>query len=214
MNFFGHAYVATRDTAYGDDPAFILGAMLPDFASMCRARLGEVTDTGVRAGVAHHHAVDARFHRAPEFVALETGGRDALAEAGLRPVVALACAHVGTELLLDGLLLEDDRTVDAYLGALDDAPARAEGITWRARPGDDGAPERWRALHARLSSYGAPSIYRDPEAVAGLLERILGARPRLQLEAGQRAAVADWLHGVRPAVETAREPLLRAVLGA
>ena len=39
MNFFGHATLAVRDV---DDEAFIFGAMLPDFATMSGARLGEI----------------------------------------------------------------------------------------------------------------------------------------------------------------------------
>src|SRR4029079_14058794 len=64
VNFFGHALVASwRSRA----PAFALGAMLPDFASMCRARVEVVGHADLAAGVDWHHETDRVFHAAGAF---------------------------------------------------------------------------------------------------------------------------------------------------
>ena len=41
MNYFGHAVIAH---AYRPEPAFVLGAMLPDFVGMLRLERPEVRD--------------------------------------------------------------------------------------------------------------------------------------------------------------------------
>jgi len=48
MNFFGHTVLAVRR---GGDPSFVLGAMLPDFATMIRARPPRPEHTGIGAGM-------------------------------------------------------------------------------------------------------------------------------------------------------------------
>ena len=67
MNFFAHAWVARH---LRREPAFLLGAMLPDFATMCRARLGEITHETLAEGIAEHHATDEAFHAGETFMRL------------------------------------------------------------------------------------------------------------------------------------------------
>ena len=81
LNHFAHARVAASHAA---DPLFALGAMLPDFASMLRERLGVLGHPALRAGALLHTASDAVFHAAPEFVAQLTAGSAALRDAGRR----------------------------------------------------------------------------------------------------------------------------------
>ena len=64
MNFFGHAVVATW---HATEPRFVLGAMLPDFAAMIRARPPAARDPELARGIALHHATDEVFHDAPTF---------------------------------------------------------------------------------------------------------------------------------------------------
>jgi len=52
VNFIGHLHVARWIQT---TPAFLLGAMLPDFASMGRVRLGIPADATVRAGLTFVH---------------------------------------------------------------------------------------------------------------------------------------------------------------
>lgn len=184
MNFLGHARVAARVSS---DPRLLLGAMLPDFASMARARLTSVADPEVAAGVRLHLDTDDVFHGAQGFLTLyERGVRELEAE-GLARGPARAVAHVGTELMLDGLLLGESSLEAAYLDAIA-LPFEELGISFRA----DGA-ERFRTLHARVRDHGLPVEYRCPEQVAERLEQILLRRPRLALAPGDRARIVPFL---------------------
>lgn len=169
----------------------MLGAMLPDFASMSRARLIEAEHPTVAAGVAFHHATDHVFHGAPTFVDLYERGTSQLEAAGLDRGPARAVAHVGTELLLDGLLL-DDALAEIYLQAVDEL-ARGE-ISLRFH-GD--GHERFAELKRRLAGHGPPYEYRVPARVAVRLEQILARRPRLAIGPAERPAVTAFLEGVR-----------------
>ncbi len=202
MNFFGHATVAEWLSA---DPRWVLGAMLPDFASMCRARLRGAGDAVVAAGIALHHATDDAFHNAPTFLSLYVSGTEALEAAGLGRGPARAVAHVGTELLLDGLLLDSATARSAYLEAvaLESEPL---GLAFKA----DGA-ERFGALHARLRDHGLPEDYRSPERVALRLEQILARRPRLALAPGDRGPVTQHLGETRERLEELAPALMGEV---
>ena len=76
MNFFGHALLAQRhkeasgelDALGAVRPEFVLGAMLPDFASMLRTRPPEATLDSVRAGLTFHHRTDDAFHGCRSFL--------------------------------------------------------------------------------------------------------------------------------------------------
>ena len=67
MNFFGHACVASWERS---DPAYVLGAMLPDFAGMIRGRIAEIERPDLRAGIELHRRTDAIFHRMDGFAEL------------------------------------------------------------------------------------------------------------------------------------------------
>lgn len=184
MNFFGHATVAGWLCS---DPRWVLGAMLPDFASMCRARLRGAADPVVAAGIALHHATDDAFHGAPSFLALYASGTEALEAAGVGRGAARAVAHIGTELLLDGFLLDDEAACAAYLEAVA-LPHEPLGLAFR----DQGAA-RFAELAARVREHGLPEDYRRPERVAARLEQILARRPRLALTPADRPAVVAHL---------------------
>lgn len=206
MNHFAHAAVAA---AHGPDPALALGAMLPDFASMLRVRLGAVSHPELRAGCALHHASDAAFHRAPEFVALLSGGSAELRDAGLPRGPARAAAHVGLELLLDAELARDAGAAKHYERALAEStrPAIDAAIAW---PGPDAAL-RWLALRLRLCARGAPDPSEDADALAHRIARALAARPRLAFTPSSHSRVTRWLESVRPALRDATPVLLRRV---
>jgi acyl carrier protein phosphodiesterase len=187
MNFLGHAAVARW---VGSDPRWVLGAMIPDFASMCRARVSGAECPTVGAGIAFHHATDDVFHGAPTFVGLYARGTAALEAAGVDRGPARAVAHVGTELILDGLLLDDTELTRSYLSALEALP----GVVLAFR--SDGE-ERFLRLRDRLLGHGLPQDYRDPERVALRLEQILAHRPRLALRPEHRARVTSFLEHAR-----------------
>ena len=188
MNFFGHAVVASWQ---GKAPGFVLGAMLPDFASMSETRLAEVDHPELSAGVALHHRTDRVFHAASHFVALCREARQALGARGLGRGHAYAVAHLGVELLLDGWLVERREAREAYASALrcGRQGERGRHIHWL----DGEGRQRWRRLRRRLEEHGPPEDYRDPALVAARIERILRPRPRLALDAPRLEITARYL---------------------
>lgn len=207
MNFVGHAMAARWEH---DDPRFVLGAMLPDLAPMCGARLTAVDDARLAAGVACHHRADAVFHQASGFATLCAEARARLRATGLARGPVLAGAHVGVELLLDGCWLDDPAVEAAYLDAVAQAarlPAHA--LAWA----HEEHARRFAALCERLHAAGSPRAYRDPVEVGARVFRILARRPRLRPAADDEARLVGWAIAARPAVAEAA-PALQAELRA
>jgi hypothetical protein len=203
LNFLGHALVATWKSS---DPLFVLGAMLPDFAGMAGARLvrGAAASSPLGHGIAFHHATDEAFHGSPNFLGLMQDTMDRLLIAGVGRGPARAIAHIGVELLLDGELLEQHQSLSAaYLGALEAGPEL--GPEHFREPNGHLS---YRVLHRRLSAHGAPHDYRNAEAVARRLARILAGRPRLRLAEGDEIPVQ---HALREA-QRALRPVVPALL--
>jgi hypothetical protein len=176
VNFFGHAAVARL---VDDDPAFLLGAMAPDLLKMCRAAAGAATSPKVAAGQAHHLEVDAWFHGNPAFTALAGWAARALVEAGLPHGPARGAAHVGVELVLDGILAVDGRARAAYARSLADAEAARAPFVFD----DETSRARWQALVVRLRAGAIPEAYRDLDFVTARVVGALGRRPRLAIAA-------------------------------
>ncbi len=203
MNFFGHAVVASWEARA---PGFVLGAMLPDFATMCGGRLAEIDHPELRAGIALHHRTDRVFHASSLFVALCRDARRALLARGLGRGHAHAVGHVGVELLLDGWLVEQPKARETYAAALRSGRHRELGqqIRWL----DEEGCERWRRLHRRLEAHGTPDDYRDPALVASRIERILRDRPRLVLDARRTEITTRYLPELQQAVHALAAPLI------
>lgn len=197
MNVVGHVHVALRRGA--GDPEVWLGAMVPDLAHEAGAAVGDLGrwSPATAEGVRWHRATDAAFHAAAPFRAGVRGLREDLRAAGLGTGPARAVAHAGWELLLDGALLGDGPTVDAYLAALG-LPASAFG----ARLPDD-ERHRWSSAFARRRSAGPPTLYADAGRVAALLQRILARRRALAFDPGEVPRVAAVLTAHQPAVHSA-----------
>jgi len=201
MNFFGHAAVASWSSPA---PGTVLGAMLPDFATMVRSRLGEPDDAAVAAGVAHHHATDAAFHGLPAVLGLMRELDERLAALGCARGPRRAVAHIGVELLLDGVLVEEAAYRDAYAAGLAHDPA---GVRWR----DDDGPPRFETLLARLRAHGAPDDLRRTHAITQRLHRMLAHRPLLAPSAADLSAIEKALAAYQPRVEAAADTVLRAL---
>ena len=204
VNFFGHATIALTEGEQRGNPGYVLGSMLPDFASMAGMRLAGVDDPSIEAGVALHHRTDDAFHGAPTFVRLMGGAQDELEATGMRHGSAMAIAHVGVELLLDGCLVERLGVDPSYHAALEteDAPIR-----WR----HDEGPTRWEFMRRRLRAAPIPDGYRDPDFVAERLVRILSGRPRLALEERERSTVFSWARRACAPVAAAADELMDEV---
>jgi acyl carrier protein phosphodiesterase len=188
MNFFAHATVALWQSS---NPRFLLGAMLPDLTGMMRMRLFGTRDAELSAGIDYHHATDAAFHSAPTFVALCAQGSTFLTAAGVGRGTARAVAHVGTELLLDGVLSHDANARAAYAHALQ--TAIADGLVSQL---ELGAPDDRQQLHAgllRLATAPIPEGYRDPSFVGARLQTTLARRPRLAMRESDLEAVHRFL---------------------
>jgi hypothetical protein len=147
----------------------------------------------VQAGIAWHHRTDHAFHGCAAFLELTDVGTAALRDAGLGRGAALAAAHVGVELLLDGELCHDPDLVRHYHDAL---------------ASDAELTPPLRAVVRRLGEIGTPHWYRDTAEVAARLFRILGARPRLAIAPEQLDALRGWLCSVQPAIRDATPGLL------
>ena len=205
MNYFGHAAVASWSAATVAGKT--LGAMLPDFASMCRVRLDDPADTAVAEGVALHHATDAAFHDLAPVTALmsELDGR--LERLGCAKGPRRAVAHIGIELMLDGVLVDDETYRATYLDGLAHDGA---GVRWRAPEG----PAHFAILLDRLRGHGVPEDLRRTDAITMRLQRILGHRPLLAPSPADLQAIATALAAQRPRVEVATDTVLRALRAA
>ena len=204
MNFFGHAAIVGRAEP-GAPGGVVLGAMLPDFATMCRARLAPAEDADLARGVALHHATDAAFHTLPAVLGLMRELDERLALGGCARGPRRAVAHIGVELLLDGVLVDDAAARASYLAGL---ACDAAGVRWRDPDGD----ARFAALIARLRAYGVPADLREPAAIVERLRRILAHRPLLAPSGSDLHAIRDALVAHQPRVEIAADTVLRGTL--
>ncbi len=203
MNFIGHLHVARWLHA---EPAFLLGAMLPDFASMAGVKLAEPSNDQVRAGVALHHRTDSAFHHQPGFIALMQETQLALIARGVARGPARAVGHIGVEMLIDGELVHAPGNAAAYVQALESSPAVES---------DGGlAPEtrvRLAFVHSRLRTHGVPYDYRNTEAVVMRLSRALSGRPRLAISREDAKSVAQALPEIQRQVVSKLPAILTAV---
>jgi len=200
LNFFGHAVVA----AWADDHAeHLLGSMLPDFEAMVRVPLVHVRDSDIQRGIDLHHKTDQTFHRSSTFLALCDRALKRMVGLGVRRGTARAVAHVGTELFLDGWLAREPRHADAYLTALEiDVRGRVE---WQ----DRGAA--FSDLQMRLSRWGVPRDYEEPEFVLGTLADSLRRRPALALREEESPLVGSFLPSLKQMVAGSTPELLREI---
>jgi len=204
VNFFGHAAVASWTAPASGS---VLGAMLPDFATMSGARLAEPSDAEVAVGIALHHDTDRVFHQLPAVLALMRELDERLDRAGCARGPRRAVAHIGTELLLDGVLVDETAYREHYVAGLAHDPT---GVRWR-EPGDDA---RFAVLLDRLRAHGVPDDLRRTDAITTRLHRMLAHRPLLAPSASDLTAIASSLAAHRHRVEVATDTVLRGVRAA
>ena len=204
MNYLGHAAVASWRSP---DAAFVLGAMLPDFATMLGARPPTTRHPGIGTGMRFHYRTDEVFHRSAGFVELRRTAFAWLLSRGLERGRARAVAHVGVELLLDVELARDEPVRRAYLAAVEGAAPRGLGghLRWTS-PGDSGG---FDTLRERLLARGLTADDANAGLVARRLRRALGARPRLALDDAAELVARDWVVAARPAVAERSAALAR-----
>jgi hypothetical protein len=203
VNVLGHTFVAL---ASGDDDPYLLGAVLPDLASMVGVRLDRTRlDGRVADGVRAHVGADAAFHAHPAFRAGVAALRRDLAREGLDRGPARAVSHAGWEMLLDGTLVGSPAEA-AYRRALGGGDRVLDAVVEPDRP-------RWRGFVSRAASPGRqdlPLRYDDATWVAERLHDLLQRRPRLRFPRHQLAAVVSVLGGHAESVATAAPHVLAA----
>lgn len=201
VNFFGHCVVARWEPV---DAAFVLGAMLPDFASMARTRVPKARNPVVEAGIQHHHDTDRAFHGAPTFLDLMYEEQDILDAQGLSYGSAMAVAHVGVELILDGWLVGRLGEDPIYRQALE---VTDHGLEWS----EPDVEPRWEMLRGKLLESPLPEAYRDDGFVSSRLVRILAHRPRLALDETEAKRVDEWVADARTRVHARAAELMAEV---
>ncbi|MGI9616061.1 MAG: hypothetical protein ACR2QO_24320 [Acidimicrobiales bacterium] len=186
-----HAFAADGAERSDDDAARLLGSALPDLATIGRFRLlGSTDHAATTDGIALHHRTDDLFHGHPWFTQRNRDLTDTLTEAGVARGPAMACSHVGIELLLDGRLTAEPDIREAN----DDAFAAIAPLRDRLISLVPPTRQReWSDFLDRLSDRPDPPDYRDPETVAVRLHRILATRPRLALPNHQIGVVTTAL---------------------
>jgi hypothetical protein len=200
VNYFGHAAVASWR---GATPGTILGAMLPDFSTMSGARVTSTSDAAVQAGIDLHHATDAVFHVLPAVTGLMRELDDLLAGRNCARGPRRAVAHIGIELLLDGVLTATAAYRDAYLAGI----GHDAEIAWR-EPDDD---QRMATLLERLRDHGVPTDLEQPESITFRLSRMLAHRPLLAPSPDDLRAISASLFEIQPRVRVASETVLRGL---
>ena len=176
-----------------------LGSIVPDLAAWGRFRLvsRNADGTALGLGIAIHHQTDTEFHSDPWFVAIQTKIRSDLEALGVGRGPARACAHVGTEMLIDGELCADPYQSQAARAALAVISAAPDGLNQIVSAD---AISDWNLHLNSVASFGVPPDYHDPVAVASRLARILRGRPRLKLDPDCVGVVADILDRHHPEI--------------
>ncbi len=211
MNFFGHALLAQRNEATRGPirAEFVLGSMLPDFASMLRTRPPATSHEVLRAGLAFHHSTDDAFHGCESFLEFSRQASSFLSNRGVARGSARAVAHVGVELLLDAAFARENAVNEAYLSAVESGltDSVASHIQWLKS--DDAA--RFRQLCHNLVRRGAFPSDTSAELVAERLRNILADRPRLAMDDAGQSVVRDWVVAARPSITSGADALLAEV---
>ena len=182
--------------------------MLPDFATMSGARIANDAphEPEIGRGIDIHHATDKAFHQAPVVTGLMRDLDTLLDERGCARGPRRAVAHIGVELLLDGVLVDEPEYRTAYTRAI----AHDGTPIWR-EPDD---PARFAMLISRLRAYGVPDDLRDPAKITHRLARMLAHRPLLAPSPSDLTAIRDALHVYKSRVDVAAETVLRMLRAA
>jgi len=211
MNFFGHALIAQRDEATRGPirAEFVLGAMLPDFASMLRTRAPLSSLAELSAGVSLHHQTDDAFHGSLSFLDLSQRASSFLSARGVSRGTARAVAHVGVELLLDAAFAAENAANEAYLCAVAcGSTARVQSlIQWQASD----VSQRFQHLCHSLRERGRVQENPASELVAERLRNILADRPRLAMDDRGVSVVREWIESARSQITSGAPQLLREV---
>lgn len=207
LNYFGHACVTSQ---LEDDPRIVYGSMLPDFCGMAKAGPCKSADPKTSQGVSLHYEVDRHFHSAPLFLQYMARGAAELRQEGLSKGAARAIAHVGVELLLDGIYMETSAFCDPYLRALEVSQSVLATLN---KPAGDRFSQLAKVASAVVQG-GVPNRLRDERRVADLLFQILQRRPRIAFSRDKLPAVTTWLTAAKTDLRHDADALFKQMVDA
>ncbi len=185
MNYVGHALVASKINPTAND-FYIYGSMLPDFVGMARTKLNKpIDDTDIARGVALHYATDRIFDQNKHFRRIKSEFFSRHVEF-LPRGAARACADPGSEILLDGYVLEIGGAGEMFERVIETVN---KSSAWVGRFAVN--PQALIELNSKMSDYGAPYVYRLAEFAAVSLQRRLRDRPRLSFSEDLIPRVAE-----------------------
>src|SRR5579871_4985032 len=210
MNYGAHLAVAQEVKPLANE-ALYFSVMAPDFAKMAGTQLRYDDLRRFRSrGTKLHIATDVAFHSLPLFLELKAEARSEL-KPFFEHRPADGYAHIGTEILLDGVLFRDiglSRSFDYVMGwALDHLESLGEMA-------ED--PDRFKAVIVDRAEVGSPPAYQDPEAVAGIVHRRVsnGAHPKLEFSEEHIPHLAQVYKTQQMRLREYAYPLLNATIEA
>jgi 4'-phosphopantetheinyl transferase EntD len=174
MNYVAHALVASEVMPDATE-AYVFGAMAPDLVGMAGTKLVRHSEHADLAdGVELHIATDSVFDSNPLFTVVKAKFRP-IHEEYLPRGAARTCADAGTEMLLDGFVLQKAQAAELYRRTIEAAAGGAFPLGQLAV--DQVA---FLNLVGHAGKVGVPYFYQDPEVVATRLHRRLLSRERLR----------------------------------
>lgn len=221
MNVIGHYTCAAVPSA-----EVRAGSVLPDLVSLYERKVrplallrtwdergGASAPPGMAdlmAGVAFHHAVDARFHAAPVFRESADSIQAALLGASRTPgLKRFLPAHVLTELFLDHLLLRrDPGLASAFYRDLAGAAGVMEAFV---APHPLVEVAGFRAFLGRIVSGRFVDAYASPAGLFQRMNRILLRFGQRELEPAEEDAVAAYWREAADETEARLERFLQAM---
>jgi len=184
-NIVTHAYIT--DTVHGGASTdLILGSTLPDFAGMYRDYEGAVfrvsdihEPPAFRGGIDFHNKTDQAFDALPARLQLLADGQaDCVANIrAISPQVAKVLANIGTDILLDAVMLETEPTNDVYRHLKTEVAAGRTALKGSLPTGFTGLIESY--FHEDRAYK-----YQDTEWLAEVMRRRLSLRKRPGLSFG------------------------------
>ena len=162
-------------------PDFRLASAMPDFVGMARDFRGSQTTVRelsqnplLKEGIALHIATDGVFDQLPLSRQLISDARADMEAMGLPRGAVRVCADVGTEILLDGVMMGigNNPTYNKVSGYI----VRGESVL------DTIEDIELVSLIRDYFATNRPNKYRDPEAVASMLQYRLSCRKNGKLQ--------------------------------
>ena len=160
------------------EPAFLLGCTLPDFRGMYRDYRGatvNLADFDEQPQIAHgirvHLRTDSAYDALPEVRVLKRVVRSQLRTTvpALGSGAVRACADAGTDILLDGVLLDTSHAEQLY-------DRTREAVLYSPALQDYGHDDNFVTFIQDYFKDYASYRYQDADAVAAMLERRFACR--------------------------------------